>query len=198
MTNGIEVKIIDRNGERVGDVPPCQPQFLPATKKQHTYVDLRHQVSYRYLKDKEDETIVEVVDPTTNLTLESAVDLRIPIIGDVAAGIPTTAIEQYEDSVLLMENWVIQPQHTFALKVTGDSMIDAGIDKGDLVIVHKQESVSNGDIVIALIDQEATMKKFMLMGSSILLISENPNYEPIQMNAEDVMINGKVIGVLKK
>ncbi|MEK4947799.1 transcriptional repressor LexA [Carnobacterium sp. FSL W8-0810] len=198
VTNGIEVKIIDRNGERVSDVPPCQPQFLPATKKQHTYMDLRHQVSYRYLKDKEDETIVEVVDPTTNLTLEGAVDLRIPIIGDVAAGIPTTAIEQYEDSVLLMENWVIQPQHTFALKVTGDSMIGAGIDKGDLVIVHKQESVSNGDIVIALIDQEATMKKFMLMGSSVLLISENPNYEPIQMNAEDVVINGKVIGVLKK
>lgn len=77
-------------------------------------------------------------------------------------------------------------------------MIGAGIDKGDLVIVHKQQSVSNGDIVIALIDQEATMKKFMLMGSSVLLISENPNYEPIQMNTEDVVINGKVIGVLKK
>lgn len=110
VTNGIEVKIVDRNGERVSDVPPCQPQFLPSTKNQHTYMDLRHQVSYNYLKDKEDETIVEVVGPTTNLTLEGVEDLRIPIIGDLAAGIPTTATEQYEDSSLLMENWVIQPQ----------------------------------------------------------------------------------------
>ena len=72
-----------------------------------------------------------------------------------------------------------------------------GIDKGDLVIVHKQITAQNGDIVIAINNQEATMKKFMLMGDSVLLLSENPNYEPIQMKREDISINGKVIGVLK-
>ena len=85
----------------------------------------------------------------------------------------------------------------FALTVTGDSMIGAGIDKGDTVIVNRQQSASNGDIVVAIIDEEATMKKFMPMGDSILLISENDKYEPIQMKKEDVLINGKVIGVLK-
>ena len=73
-----------------------------------------------------------------------------------------------------------------------------GIDRGDLVLVHRQNNAVNGDIVIAVINDEATMKKFMLMGSSVLLISENPNYEPIQMNRDDVIINRKVIGVLKK
>jgi DNA helicase-2/ATP-dependent DNA helicase PcrA len=99
--------------------------------------------------------------------------------------------------IFLPMEWTISEKDTFALIVTGDSMIDAGIDKGDKVIVNRQNTASNGDIVIAIIDQEATMKKFMLMGDSILLISENSKYEPIQMKREDVIINGKVIGVLK-
>lgn len=122
----------------------------------------------------------------------------MPLIGNVAAGIPATAIQDFEDTILLPREWTIDPNHTYALRVTGDSMIDVGIDKGDIVIVHKQETADNGDIVIALIDQEATMKEFMLMGGTVLLISKNRNYEPIQMNPEDVMINGKVIGVLKQ
>ncbi|WP_277751549.1 LexA family protein, partial [Planococcus koreensis] len=74
----------------------------------------------------------------------------------------------------------------------------AGIHKGDIVIVHQQNTASNGDIVIAVIDDEATMKKYMPMGNEILLVSENPEYEPILMRSEDVHINGRVIGVLKK
>jgi SOS-response transcriptional repressor LexA len=71
------------------------------------------------------------------------------------------------------------------------------IDRGDIVIVNKQNTAQNGDIVIAISNQEATMKKLMFMGDSVLLLSENPNYEPIQMKREDIIINGKVIGVLK-
>ena len=67
-----------------------------------------------------------------------------------------------------------------------------------MVIVHKQNTANNGDIVISIINQEATMKRFMLMGSSVLLLSENLNYEPIQMKPEDIIINGKVIGVMKR
>ena len=77
-------------------------------------------------------------------------------------------------------------------------MINAGIDIGDIVIVHRQETVENGDISIVLIGEEATMKEVMFMGNDILLISKNTKYEPIQMSPEDIMINGKVIGVLKK
>ncbi len=84
------------------------------------------------------------------------------------------------------------------LEVTGDSMQDAGIDIGDYVLVNRQSSAENGQIVIALLDGEATLKKYMQMGDSVLLIPENTRYEPINVKPEQVMINGIVIGVLKK
>lgn len=196
-TDGVDIKIIDRNGEPVTDIPPCQPHFLPNTKQKRQYKDLRHHRTYHYMQDMEDESHVEIMDAENNLLMDVNVDVEVPLIGDVAAGIPTTAIENFEDTILLPEEWLIRKNLAYALRVTGDSMIDAGIDKGDIIIVHKQETVNNGDIVVALIDGEATVKKFMSMGSTILLISENPKYEPIQMNPLDVVINGKVIGVLK-
>ena len=122
---------------------------------------------------------------------------EIPNIGNVAAGIPITINIEYDNFLTLPKEWVISETDTFALTVTGDSMIGAGIDKGDTIIVNRQQSASHGDIVIAIIEEEATMKKFMPMGDSILLISENEKYEPIQMKKEDVLINGKVIGVMK-
>lgn len=198
VTDGVDIKIINRNGEEITDIPPCQPQFLPNTKQTRTYHNLRNRSTYQYIQELDDEELIEIVDNTTGLTLTCDVDRSIPLIGNVAAGIPTTAIQDFEDTILLPGEWVIDPNTTYALRVTGDSMIDAGIDKGDFVIVHKQETAENGDIVIALIDQEATMKEFMLMGGTVLLISKNTNYEPIQMNPEDVLINGKVIGVLKQ
>lgn len=160
------------------------------------YEDLRHNRTYRYAQDIEDESAIEIIDPVTELVVNYDVDRPIPLIGDVAAGIPTEAIQHHEDNVLLPNDWIIQQDQTFALKVKGDSMINAGIDIGDIVIVNRQSSASNGDIVIALIDQEATMKRYMPMGGTVLLISENTNYEPIQMNPSDVVINGKVIGFL--
>jgi SOS regulatory protein LexA len=198
VTNGLEVVVVDRNMTPVNDVPPCQPAFLPQSKHKFMYHDLRHDYKYEYLQDKEDKENIEVVELSDQLILSETPSVKVPVIGDVAAGIPTTAIEEFEEEILLMDSWVIRPSSTFALRVTGDSMINAGIDKGDIVVVHKQETVNNQDICIALIDDEATMKRFMLMGSTVLLISENSNYEPIQMNAEDVKINGKVIGVLKQ
>ncbi|GAA4074522.1 hypothetical protein GCM10022410_19520 [Amphibacillus indicireducens] len=198
VTDGIELKIIDRSEEIVNDVPPCQPQFLPDTKQTRKYRDLRHNKTYHYLQDKEDHQHIEVIDPETNMTLDANVDVKIPLIGDVAAGIATTAIQNYEEMIPLIDRWVIQQEDTFALRVTGDSMINAGIDIGDIVIVHRQETVVNGDIAIVLIGEEATMKEVMFMGNDILLISKNTKYEPIQMSPEDIMINGKVIGVLKK
>ena len=122
---------------------------------------------------------------------------KIPHFGNVAAGIPIAVNLEFNSYLTLPREWVISEADTFALTVTGDSMIGAGIDKGDTVIINRQQSASNGDIVVAIIGEEATMKKFMPMGDSILLISENDKYEPIQMKKEDVLINGKVIGVLK-
>lgn len=76
-------------------------------------------------------------------------------------------------------------------------MINAGISPGEIVIVHRQQTANNGDIVIAVIDQEATMKRYNPMGNQVVLQSENHAYEPILMDSRDVQVNGKVIGVLK-
>jgi len=122
----------------------------------------------------------------------------VPIVGDVAAGLPISAIEYYSDTCQLPESFLIRSSETFALTVKGDSMINAGIDPGDTVIVHRQATAETGDIVIAVIDDEATMKRYNPMGSQVILQSENHAYEPILMDSNDVKINGKVIGVLKR
>lgn len=196
-TDGIDLVVVDKQGEEIIDLPPCQPQFLPNTMNEQTYTNFRNQKQYTYFQDSEDESLVEIVDQTTKEIVDADIDVRVPLIGDVAAGIPTTAEQYHEGEIYLPEKWLMERQKSFALRVTGDSMMNAGIDKGDVVIVHQQVTAENGDIVIAIINDEATMKRYMPMDDTIILAAANPKYKAEQMNAEDVTINGKVIGVLK-
>lgn len=195
-TDGLEVIVINRNEEILYDIPKCQPNFLPETKEKKTYTNFRNNRKFIYSFEKDDPTNIDIVDNDSKLGIEYPNRTNVPLVGDVAAGIPINVNIEYGESLVIPNEWVINPKDTFALRVCGDSMAEL-INKGDYVIVNKQDNVQNGDIVIAIIGQEATMKKFMLMGDSVLLISENPDYEPIQMKREDVMINGKVIGVLR-
>lgn len=197
-TDGLEVVCIDRNGERIADIPKCQPQFLPETKNIRPYINLKNHKKYHVTTENDNEKVVEFIDVESGLFMEYDTICHVPHIGNVAAGVPIMVDVQYDQFIMLPKEWLVVEADAFALTVTGDSMIGAGIDKGDTVIVHRQQSAQNGDIVVAIIAGEATMKKFMRMGDSILLLSENENYEPIQMQKEDVLINGKVIGVLKK
>lgn len=197
ITDGLEIKCVDRQGEILNDLPKCRPHFLPETKEKRMYHNFKNGKKYSYATEMNDTENVEISELESGLFVNYELNARVPLIGNVAAGVPITVNEQFESCILLPSEWVYSQDDTFALTVTGDSMIGAGINKGDKVIVNRQNSASNGDIVIAIIGEEATMKKFMLMGDSVLLISENSNYEPIQMKREDVIINGKVIGVLK-
>lgn len=197
-TDGLEVKIIDRKGEEVQDLPKCRAQFLPDTKNRRIYRNLKNGKQYDYAEDRDTTDQIEVRESGQEVLVQVHETVAVPLIGNVAAGLPTLATESYETVYTLPREWVVSPSETFSLTVTGDSMNGAGIDKGDIVIVHQQNNASNGDIVIAVIDGEATMKKYMPMGSEIILVSENPSYEPIIMRSEDVYINGRVIGVLKK
>ena len=197
-TDGLEVKIIDRKGDEVQDLPKCREQFLPDTKNKRLYYNFKNSRQYEYAEDTDSAEKIEVKEAGQDVLLQVHETVAVPLIGNVAAGIPVLASESFETSHHLPREWVVSPAETFALTVTGDSMTGAGIDKGDVVIVHQQNTASNGDIVIAVIDQEATMKKYMPMDGGILLLSENLDYEPIHMRSEDVLINGRVIGVLKK
>lgn len=197
VTDGLEVICMNRAGEILNDLPKCQPQFLPETKNRRMYSNLKNNKKYSIATELDNEEVVEITDIESGMFINFETKCKIPLIGNVAAGVPISVNIDYDSSLTLPKDWVVSETNTFALVVTGDSMKDAGIDKGDIVIVNRQQSASNGDIVIAIIDEEATMKKFMPMGDSILLLSENAKYEPIQMKKEDVLINGKVIGFMK-
>jgi repressor LexA len=122
----------------------------------------------------------------------------IPIIGKVAAGMPLLAQENIEDMVHLPKNWA--PAGAFLLKVQGKSMEGAHILDGDYVLVHPQQTASNGDIVVALIGDEATVKRFYRTDRGITLKAENPKFNPIEIErteASSFRLIGRVAGVLR-
>lgn len=198
VTDGLEIKVINKEGEVLEDIPKCNSNFLPETKEKKEYINFRNNKKYLYSYDKDDVNNIEVSDMESNLIIDCRSYCSIPIVGNVSGGTPIFVNKEYKDSLKIPEDWVFSDKSTFGLKVTGDSMNGIGIDKGDTVIVHQHNTAINGDIVIVVISEEATMKKFMLMGDSVLLLPENNNYEPIQMKLEDIIINGKVIGVMKE
>jgi repressor LexA len=118
---------------------------------------------------------------------------QVPLVGRVRAGKPNLAQEEWVGFFPLPE--IFRGIDCFVLNVKGDSMMGAGILEGDYVIVRRQLHAENGDIVVALLDEEATIKRFKRLPDKILLEAANPRYEPIV--AQDIMILGKVIGLFR-
>ena len=125
----------------------------------------------------------------------------IPIYGSIAAGAPTVAAQQsYDEEVIVDSAWFGNDSETFSLRVQGESMIDAGILDGDLVVVRKQDYANEGDIVAVVIDDDATVKYFHREGNRIRFQPANEAMEPIYMeeNKAQLHISGKVVGVMRK
>lgn len=118
----------------------------------------------------------------------------VPVVGQVAAGSPILAAENIESTMSLPAE--MAEESTFILRVRGDSMVDAGIFDGDFVVVRQQETADNGDIVVALVGDEATVKRFYRQADRIRLQPENPTMEPIY--ARDVRILGKVVALFRR
>jgi len=126
---------------------------------------------------------------------------EIPILGKIAAGAPIFAAEQREDVIPVRPEWLAaKGGDVFALRVSGDSMIEAHIADGDLVLVRRQASASTGDIVAAMVDDEATVKRFALEGGAIVLRPEHPTMKPIVVDPHraEFRILGKVIGLIRE
>jgi repressor LexA len=120
--------------------------------------------------------------------------MAVPVLGRVAAGIPLEAIEDVEEYVHI-DKVVVKGGQPFALKVKGDSMINAGINEGDIVIVRKQPTAEHNDIVVAMIDNEATVKKLFRKNHETYLLPANPAYKPIR--ADNIIIIGKVVFLMR-
>jgi repressor LexA len=122
--------------------------------------------------------------------------IDVPLLGKVAAGAPILAVENIEDTYPLPAD-LVQNSTAFMLRIQGDSMIEAGILNNDLVLVKQQSAAHNGDIVVALIDEEATVKTFYKEKDHIRLQPQNRYLDPIIVK-EDITILGKVIGVFRR
>ncbi|ABK61190.1 MULTISPECIES: transcriptional repressor LexA [Clostridium] len=124
--------------------------------------------------------------------------VNIPILGKVTAGTPILAVENIEDTFPISLNFIPSNKDLFMLKISGESMIDAGILDGDLAIIEKTNTAKNGEIVVALIDNEVTLKRFFKEDKHIRLQPENKNMDPIILEDDSVSIVGKLAGIFRR
>jgi len=123
---------------------------------------------------------------------------KVPVVGRVAAGTPILAEENIEGNIVLDSSFIKRSEDSFALKVKGDSMINAGIIEGDIVIVSSTHEIHNSDIVVAMLDNEATVKTYEIKNNKIRLLPQNEKYKPIEIiPSNDFKLIGKVVGVIR-
>lgn len=123
---------------------------------------------------------------------------ELPVMGKIAAGVPIEAISHVDHHIAVPGQMLSAGSTHYALEVKGDSMIDAGINDGDVVILAETPTADNGDIVVALVeDQEATLKRFFRNGSSIALEAANPAYETRVYPQEQVKVQGRLVGLIR-
>ena len=169
----------------------CEAVNLKSTSSVHSHLETLEKNGY-IRRDPTKPRAIEILDDNFNLTRREMVN--IPIIGRVAAGEPLLAEQNIEDYFPIPVEYMPNKQ-TFMLQVQGESMINAGILSGDYVIVEQTPSAENGEQVVALIEDGATVKTFYREEGIIRLQTENDAYDPIILT--DVTILGKVIGVIR-
>ncbi|MDB9857235.1 transcriptional repressor LexA [Amylibacter sp.] len=136
--------------------------------------------------------------PRDAMSIESANSNSLPIMGKISAGTPIEAIQHVTNHVTVPDQMMHNQGRHYALEVKGDSMIEAGINEGDVVVIHEQTDADNGDIVVALVeDQEATLKYLRKKGSAIALEAANPAYETRVYRDDQVKVQGKLVGLIR-
>jgi repressor LexA len=136
--------------------------------------------------------------PPAALPLEIVQAVELPVMGRIAAGVPIEAIAHASHNVAVPNQMVSGQGEHYALEVKGDSMIEAGINDGDVVIIRETSVAENGEIVVALVeDQEATLKRFYRRGNAIALEAANPAYETRVLPEDKVKIQGRLVGLIR-
>ena len=169
----------------------CDAVHLKSTSSVHSHLETLEKHGYIH-RDPTKPRAIEILDDTFNLTRREMVN--VPVIGRVAAGEPILAQQNIEEYFPLPASMLPNKQ-TYILEVKGESMINAGILSGDYVLVQEERTASNGDMVVALIEDGATVKTFYREEGVIRLQPENDFMDPIIL--KDVTILGKVIGVMR-
>ena len=177
----------------------CRGVGLKSTSSVHTYLNQLDDAGY-ITKTGLKTRALRILDEDNGLEKEDDKNMvSLPVVGNVAAGAPILAEENIEDYFKINANYLKKSatkNGTYMLKVRGESMINAGIFNGDYIIIEKTSDATNGEIVVALIGDEATVKTFYKEKDHIRLQPENDTMEPIIV--KDVKILGKVIGLFRK
>lgn len=196
VTDGRELIVIDRAFKRVDDLPVFRNTWA-----------LSHTIRCAYRRLKTGRQTPFCYDPNQPASIELDLDgecefvekedlERLPVYGCIAAGRPIHLNPELDQEIYLPKRWVTGGRY-FILRVHGDSMTGVSIDHGDMVVIRSQESADNLDIVVVALDNEGTLKRFSKMGSNAILLAENPKYDPILLDGEQVRIMGIAMGVIK-
>ncbi|NLP35383.1 MAG: transcriptional repressor LexA [Clostridiales bacterium] len=169
----------------------CEAVNLKSTSSVHSHLETLEKNGY-IRRDPSKPRAIEIIDDEFNLTRRELVN--VPIVGTITAGQPILAVENVE-SYFPIPSEYMPNQQTFMLKVKGNSMINAGIFDGDKILVQKQSVAKNGDIVVALIEDEVTVKTFYKESGYYRLQPENDTMDPIIV--PELTILGKVIGLFR-
>ncbi len=169
----------------------CEAVRLKSTSSVHAHLETLEKNGY-IRRDPTKPRAIEIVDEEFNITRRELVS--VPVVGTVAAGMPLLAVENISEYFPLPAEYM-PIEETFMLIVKGDSMINVGVYHGDKIIVKKCSSASNGDMVVALVDDSATVKTFYKEKGYFRLQPENDSMDPIIVN--EVEIIGKVIGLIR-
>lgn len=155
--------------------------------------------------DKAQSFVPKVIDgdrpdarPPAQAMLVAAGARELPVMGRIAAGVPIEAISEVSHTVAVPNQMLSGKGHHYALEVKGDSMIDVGINDGDIVVIRETTTADNGDIVVALVEgQEATLKRFRQQGHTIALEAANPAYETRLYRDDQVKVQGRLVGLIR-
>lgn len=154
-----------------------------------------------HLRALERKGVIEMIPGSSRgiRLLDEYEDYGLPVVGRVAAGEPILAEQNIEDYCQI-EADTFHPRADYLLRVRGDSMRDIGIHDGDLLAVHRTLQAENGQVVVARLDDEVTVKRFRQRGSIVRLMPENPAYEPIRVDLREqsLDIEGLAVGILRK
>ncbi|MCZ8154252.1 MAG: transcriptional repressor LexA [Rhodobacteraceae bacterium] len=136
--------------------------------------------------------------PRNAIPVEAVHALELPVMGRIAAGVPIEAIAEISHHIAVPGSMLSGRGHHYALEVKGDSMIEAGINDGDIVVIREQSTAENGDIVVALVEEhEATLKRFRRRGGMIALEAANPAYETRVFPDHAVRVQGRLVGLIR-
>jgi SOS regulatory protein LexA len=195
ISNGTSIEMFSHSGERIKDIPVFNLEMMPSNMEINIILDLER--DRELILSKDEEGNMEVDFDGISETYSGDEILQLPIYGKISAGIPIF-MNPEEEEMISFPKELVKGENGFFLKVRGDSMINAGIDDQDLVLLSQDIEAKNGDIIAVTIDGEATLKRLMKMRNSIILLPENPEYEEIYINEQDVNLLGVAVKVIKK